>query len=56
MLVWLLPVRATCFCSALTQTVQEIDDLVNDWTPEPLVASQSSFEEAELEKRPVVVG
>lgn len=33
-----------------------MDDLVNDWTPEPLVASQTSFEASELEKRPVVVG
>jgi serine palmitoyltransferase len=36
--------------------VQEIDELVNDWTPEALVSEPSGFEEAELEKRPVVVG
>jgi len=35
---------------------QEIDELVGDWTPEPLIAGQTSFEETELEKRPVVVG
>lgn len=36
--------------------LQEIDDLVEDWTPEPLVAPLSPFEEAESEKRPVIVG
>jgi hypothetical protein len=34
---------------------KEIDELVEDWTPEPLVAPQTSFEEAENEKRPVIV-
>ena len=36
--------------------VQEIDDLVDEWTPEPLVAPQTAFEEAENEKLPVIVG
>lgn len=35
---------------------QEIDDLVDEWTPEPLVAQTSPFEDADLEKRPVIVG
>lgn len=35
---------------------QEIDELVEEWTPEPLVAVQTPFEEAENEKRPVIVG
>jgi hypothetical protein len=35
---------------------QEVDDLVEDWTPEPLVTPLSPFEEAENEKRPVIVG
>lgn len=35
---------------------QEIDDLVEDWTPDPLVAKTTPFEEAEVEKRPVIVG
>ncbi|KAK4942492.1 serine palmitoyltransferase component [Elasticomyces elasticus] len=35
---------------------QEIDDLVDEWTPEPLVGKTTTFEEAELEKRPVIVG
>ncbi|MCJ1249442.1 serine palmitoyltransferase component [Trapelia coarctata] len=35
---------------------EEIDELVEEWTPEPLVAPQDAFEEAENEKRPVIVG
>ncbi|KAI1612347.1 serine palmitoyltransferase [Exophiala viscosa] len=35
---------------------EEIDDLVDEWTPEPLVGKTTPFEEAELEKRPVIVG
>ncbi|KAI9684063.1 MAG: serine palmitoyltransferase component [Bathelium mastoideum] len=37
-------------------TEEEIDDLVDEWTPEPLVAEQTSFEEAENEKRPIISG
>ena len=29
---------------------------MDEWTPEPLVAPQTSFEEAESEKLPVIVG
>lgn len=36
--------------------MQEIDELVEDWTPEPLVAHPSEFEAAENEKRPVIIG
>jgi len=35
---------------------QEIDDLVDEWTPEPLVAPLTAFEDAENEKTPVIVG
>ncbi|KAJ9604048.1 serine palmitoyltransferase component [Cladophialophora chaetospira] len=35
---------------------EEVDDLIDEWTPEPLVAKTTAFEEAELEKRPVIVG
>ncbi|PVI03296.1 PLP-dependent transferase [Periconia macrospinosa] len=35
---------------------EEIDELVDDWTPEPLVAPPTSFEEMETEKRAVIVG
>jgi len=41
---------------ASQDSFQEVDDLVEDWTPEPLVAPLSPFEEAENEKRPVIVG
>ncbi|KAI0165065.1 aminotransferase class I and II [Hypoxylon sp. FL1284] len=34
----------------------EIDELVRDWEPEPLVAPQTTFEEAESEKQPIIVG
>ncbi|KAI1007581.1 Serine palmitoyltransferase 1 [Podosphaera aphanis] len=37
-------------------TEEEIDDLVEEWAPEPLVAPQTSFEEADSEKTPVIVG
>ena len=36
--------------------MQEIDDLVDEWVPEPLVAPQTPFEESEAEKLPVIVG
>lgn len=42
-------------CARLTYT-QEIDDLVDEWTPEPLTAPQTAFEEADNEKLPVIVG
>lgn len=35
---------------------QEIDELVEDWTPEPLVAPPTHLEELDNEKRPVIVG
>ncbi|KAI0850246.1 PLP-dependent transferase [Daldinia vernicosa] len=34
----------------------EIDELVRDWEPEPLVAPQTPLEEAEAERQPVIVG
>lgn len=34
----------------------EIDDLVDEWTPEPLVAKSTPLEEMEVEKRTVIVG
>ncbi|EOD45047.1 Serine palmitoyl transferase subunit [Neofusicoccum parvum] len=37
-------------------TEDEIDELVEDWSPEPLVAPQTPLEELENEKRPVIVG
>ncbi|GAB7361330.1 hypothetical protein MBLNU230_g1386t1 [Neophaeotheca triangularis] len=37
-------------------TEDEIDELVEDWTPEPLVAEETEFERTENEKRPVILG
>ncbi|KXL42947.1 hypothetical protein M433DRAFT_149932 [Acidomyces richmondensis BFW] len=37
-------------------TEEEIDELVDDWTPEPLAAAETEQERAENEKRPVIVG
>ncbi|KAK5993118.1 Serine palmitoyltransferase 1 [Cladobotryum mycophilum] len=34
----------------------EIEELVDDWAPEPLVAEQTPIEEIESEKLPVIVG
>ncbi|KAJ4862249.1 aminotransferase class I and II domain-containing protein [Trichoderma breve] len=34
----------------------EIEELIDEWTPEPLVADQSLIEEIENEKLPVIVG
>ena len=48
---YLIKVLTFCLC-----VQKEIDELVEDWTPEPLVAAQTPFEEAENEKRPVIVG
>lgn len=36
--------------------IQEIDELVDDWAPEPLVAAPSAFEARDLEQRPTIVG
>lgn len=44
------------FVLGLLMPGQEIDELVDDWTPEPLVAPPTSFEEMETEKRAVIVG
>ncbi|KAF2803773.1 serine palmitoyltransferase 1 [Mytilinidion resinicola] len=35
---------------------EEIDELVDDWTPEPLVMKPTAFEDLENEKRPIIVG
>ncbi|KAK4242839.1 pyridoxal phosphate-dependent transferase [Achaetomium macrosporum] len=37
-------------------TEEEIDELVDEWTPEPLVAAPTAQDESELEKLPVIVG
>ncbi|KAL8951680.1 MAG: hypothetical protein Q9222_002360 [Ikaeria aurantiellina] len=52
----LAPKYSTSKKSYVQLTDEEIDELVDEWVPEPLVAPQTAFEEAENEKRPVIVG
>jgi hypothetical protein len=35
---------------------EEVNELVDDWTPEPLVAPLTALEENEHDKRPVIIG
>lgn len=35
---------------------QEIDELIDDWVPEPLVSEQTPAESIETERIPVIVG
>lgn len=35
---------------------QEIDELVDEWVPEPLVSEKTALEEAESERLPVIIG
>lgn len=37
-------------------TEDEIDDLVEDWTPEPLAGEETDFEKLENSKRPIITG
>ncbi|KAI9723590.1 MAG: hypothetical protein M1812_000890 [Candelaria pacifica] len=52
----LAPKYSTQKQNYVTLSDEEVDELVEDWTPEPLVAPQTAFEETENEKRPVIVG
>lgn len=36
--------------------IKEIEELVDDWTPEPLVPEPTPLEEIENEKLPIIVG
>lgn len=37
-------------------TQEEIEELVEDWTPEPLVSEETDFERIENDRKPVIVG
>ncbi|KAI5841875.1 pyridoxal phosphate-dependent transferase [Morchella snyderi] len=52
----LAPRYSTNKSKAADLTEEEIDELVQDWTPEPLVTHPTELEAAENEKRPVIVG
>ncbi|KAF2011690.1 serine palmitoyltransferase 1 [Aaosphaeria arxii CBS 175.79] len=52
----LAPTYSTDKKTQVRLTEEEIDELVEDWTPEPLVAPPTPWEQMENEKRPVLVG
>ncbi|KAK0625372.1 pyridoxal phosphate-dependent transferase [Bombardia bombarda] len=52
----LAPSYSTSKQNFIKLTEDEIDELVEEWVPEPLVAPQTALEEAEMEKLPVLVG
>lgn len=43
-------------CLPLFCCLQEIDELVEDWAPEPLVETLTPMQDNEAEKLPVLVG
>lgn len=52
----LRPAYSTTKKTHVPLTDEEIDDLVDDWTPEPLAVPSTPFEEIENERRPIIVG
>lgn len=52
----LRPAYSTSKKAHVPLTDEEIDDLVDDWTPEPLAVPSTPFEEVENERRPIIVG
>lgn len=52
----LAPTYSTKKVKNVPLTEDEIDELVEDWTPEPLTSGETDFERSENDKRPVIVG
>ncbi|EMD00322.1 hypothetical protein BAUCODRAFT_62607 [Baudoinia panamericana UAMH 10762] len=52
----LAPTYSTKKVKNVPLTEDEIDELVEDWTPEPLASEETEWERLENEKRPVLVG
>lgn len=52
----LSPSYATNDSNYVKLSEDEIEELVEEWQPEPLVGSQTTTEELEMEKLPVIVG
>ncbi|KAK4231942.1 serine palmitoyltransferase 1 [Podospora fimiseda] len=52
----LSPSYSTSKVNYVKLTDDEIDELVEEWQPEPLVPKQTALEEAEMDKLPVLVG
>ncbi|KAJ4292914.1 serine palmitoyltransferase component [Collariella sp. IMI 366227] len=50
------PSYSTSKVNYVKLTEDEIDELVDEWTPEPLVPPPTAQDQAELEKLPVIVG
>ena len=44
------------YCSAFQLTLQEIDDLVDEWQPTPLVDDPTEFDEGTLDSVPTIQG
>jgi serine palmitoyltransferase len=52
----LAPSYSTNKAKHVPLTEDEIDDLVEDWTPEPLANAETELEKLENERRPVIAG
>ncbi|KAK5761675.1 serine palmitoyltransferase component [Elasticomyces elasticus] len=52
----LAPAYSTSKRKNVPLTEDEIDELVDDWTPEALTSEETTFERTENEKRPVITG
>ena len=50
------PIRSNVMPANRSFRHQEIDELVDEWVPEPLVAPKTVLEATESEKLPVIVG
>lgn len=50
------PSYATTDSNYVKLSDDEIEELVEEWQPEPLVAKQTALEEMELERLPVISG
>lgn len=52
----LAPTYSTKKTKHVPLSEEEIEELVEDWTPEPLATAETEFEKLENERRPVIVG
>lgn len=52
----LAPTYSTKKTKNVLLTEDEIDELVEDWTPEPLAGDETDFEKIENERQPVIIG
>lgn len=52
----LSPSYATNDANYVKLSEDEIEELVDEWQPEPLVAKQTALEETEMDKLPIIAG